>query len=153
MLWTKGSEQALKATFGCLKPRGHVVSVRKNWSWWRLKVKVAFFIRNCSRALVPAQYTNNHLFRTVFLSSLLFGIILSQQPLFLVGWLEKTKTHLALSPTGPASLLPPGVRPPLPSLLILWIYLLMASLLTVPPISGISSPVRVDRCQSVLRPH
>lgn len=42
----KGCEHALKATFGCLKPRGHVVSLRKNWSWWPLKVKSAFFIRS-----------------------------------------------------------------------------------------------------------
>lgn len=49
--------------------------------------------------------------------------------------------------------LPPALRPPLPSLLILWIYLLMASLLTVPPISGISSPVRADRCHSMLLLH
>ena len=52
-----------------------------------------------------------------------------------------------------ASLLPPAPRPPLPSLLILWIYLLMASLLIVPPISGISSPVRADHCHSMLLPH
>ena len=28
LLCTKGSERALKATFGCLKPRGHVVRER-----------------------------------------------------------------------------------------------------------------------------
>lgn len=114
LLCTKGSKQALKATFGCLKPRGHV-SVRENWSWWRLKVKVAFFIRNCSRALAPAQYINNLHFRTVFLSPLLFRIILSWQPLFLVDWLEKTKKHLALSPTGPLySITTSSCSPPAP---------------------------------------
>lgn len=30
LLCTKGSEQALKATFVFLKPQGHVVSLRKN---------------------------------------------------------------------------------------------------------------------------
>lgn len=60
-LCTKGSEQALNAMFGCLKPRGHVVSLRKNWSWWQLKVKAALFIRSCSRALVPAQRVSHHL--------------------------------------------------------------------------------------------
>lgn len=82
LLCTKGSEQALKATFGCLKPQGHVVRLRKNWSWWQLKVKAAFFIT-----------TNNHLGTTVFLFSSLFRIILCWQLLFLVEWLEKTKKH------------------------------------------------------------
>ena len=111
LLWTKGSE--LKATFGCLKPGGHVVSLRPNWSWWQLKVKAAFLYQELQQ---PAQRVNNHLFTTAFLSPLLFRIILSWQPLFLVDWLEKTKKHFALSPTQPPldSIAPSSCSPPTP---------------------------------------
>lgn len=110
-LWTKGSE--LKAMFGCLKPGGHVVGLRANRSWWQLKVKAAFLYRELQQ---PAQRVNNHLFTTVFLSPLLFRIILSWQPLFLVDWPEKTKKHFALSPTQPPldSIAPSSRSPPTP---------------------------------------
>lgn len=91
LLCTKGGEHPLKATFCCLKPLGHVVSMRNNWSSWQLKVKAAFFIRSCSGALVPAQCQQPPLYNSVFMLivqdySLLTAVVFC--------WLiRKTKKH------------------------------------------------------------
>lgn len=76
-----------------------------------MKVEAAFFIRSCSRALVPAQYVNNHLFTTVFLSPLL--LYSADGCCFWSTDLKKQRiTSLCPQQScSTASLLPPALRP------------------------------------------
>lgn len=140
-LCISGSEQAIKAMGVCLKARGVICWLKKVQKLVTVEGQSGFLYPRLQQGFSASTICKlPPLINTVYCYSGLY----TANRLFFIFWLRVRKKNKEAPCSVPnrAALQHhffPAPRPPHPLLLILWIYLLMASLLTVPPISGISS--------------